>query len=115
VIIAGNKGAGGLSFLMIPISGAGNGRLLMKGGEGFLAFSDDGGQILYTIPSGPTTDIGILNRKDGTTRQLTKTSSDEVGAVITPDGKTVLFQRSRTIRRIAIADLSKLRSGTGAK
>lgn len=111
VIISGNKGAGGFSFLMIPSSGAGNGRPLLNAGEGYTGMSDDGAQILYTIPSGATTDIGILNRKDGTTRRLTKTSADENYAVITPDGKTVLFQRSRTIRRIAIADLTKLLAG----
>jgi len=111
VIASGNKGAGGFSFLMIPASGAGAGRSLLKAGEGYLGMSDDGMQVLYTIPSGATTDIGILNRKDGTTRQLTKTPTDEGGAVMTPDGKTVLFQRSRTIRRIAIADLTKLLAG----
>ena len=111
VIASGNKGAGGFSFLMIAASGAGQGRLLLKPGEGYIGMSDDGTQILYTIPSGATTDIGILNRKDGTTRQLTKTPTDEGAAVFTPDGKTVLFQRSRTIRRIAIADLTKLLAG----
>jgi len=111
VIASGNKNAGGFSFLMIPASGAGEARSLFKAGEGYMGMSDDGTQLLFTIPSGGTTDIAIMNRKDGTTRQLTKTPTDEVGAVMTPDGKTVLFQRSRTIRRIAIADLSKLLAG----
>lgn len=39
---------------------------------------------------------------------------DEDGAVITPDGKTVSFQRYRNIRRIAIADLSGVLSAEAA-
>jgi Tol biopolymer transport system component len=88
-------------------SETGRGAPLLNPGEQFTAASKDWRQVLYKVRSGATWDIGLLDRATGTTRRLTSTPVDEDGAVITPDGKTVIFQRYRNVRRIAIADLSR--------
>jgi Tol biopolymer transport system component len=112
VVIAENPpGGGGLAFRLVPVSG-GEGRVLLQPGENFGALSDDGGELLYSLPNGSTRDIGVLSRADGATRRLTHTTADERSEEMSPDGKTVYFQRVRPSRRIAIADLSKLLGGT---
>ena len=107
-IVESPKGGGGYTYRLIPIAGGGDGQVLLHPGEGLGYLSDDGVKLLYTIPNGSTADLGILNRADGTTRRLTTTPADERYAVMSPDGKTVFFQRARPSRRIAIADLSKV-------
>jgi Tol biopolymer transport system component len=98
---------GGYTFRIIAASGRGEGTALLKPGETFTAASRDWRQVLYKLRDGATWDIGLLDRTTGTTRRLTNSPVDEDGAVLTPDGKTVIFQRYRSVRRIAIADLSK--------
>lgn len=108
LVIAEPAQGGGYTFRIIAATGRGTGTPLLKPGEAFTAASRDWHQVLYKVRSGATWDIGLLDRTTGTTRRLTSTPVDEDGAVITPDGKTVIFQRYRNVRRIAIADLSKV-------
>ncbi|MGH7582418.1 MAG: hypothetical protein ACREL5_04230 [Gemmatimonadales bacterium] len=110
LIIAEIRPGGQFGFRLVPAnpSGAGAGRELLSAGQLFQSLSDDGTTILYALPNGATHDIGLLNRADGTTRRLTNTPEDESGAVMSPDGKTVYFLRSRAVRRVAVADLTKL-------
>jgi Tol biopolymer transport system component len=108
IIAESGKGGGGYTFRMIPATAGGGGRMLLDHGQGFGNFSDDGNQVLITIRTGATADIGLLDRASGKIRRLTNTPTDERAPVMTPDGKTVLFQRVRPSRRIAIADLSKV-------
>jgi Tol biopolymer transport system component len=112
VVIAEPAAGGGYSFRIIAANGPGRGVALLNPGEQFTAVSKDWRQVLYKVRSGATWDIGLLDRATGTTRRLTNSPVDEDGAVITPDGKTVIFQRYRNVRRIAIADLSRVLSVT---
>jgi hypothetical protein len=99
---------GGYTFRIVAANGRGAGTPLLNPGETFTAASRDWRQVLYQVRSGAAWDIGLLDRTTGVTRRLTSTPVDEDGAAITPDGKTVIFQRYRNVRRIAIADLSKV-------
>jgi Tol biopolymer transport system component len=98
---------GKLRSMIIPARGAG-GRVILNPGDVYGAWSQDGGSMLYEINSGGSTDIGILNLRDGTTRRLTNTPEREEGAELTPDGRTVVFRRVRTMQRISNVDLSGL-------
>ena len=111
IVIAEVRQGGGFGFRMVPIHPGGEGRELLATGEQFQFLSNDGKTMLYTIPSGATTDIGLMDRATATTRRLTNTPMAESAPQLTPDGKTVIFRRSRAIRRIAIADLTKLLGG----
>jgi len=110
LIIAEIRPGGQFGFRLVPANptSAGGGHDLLGAGESFLSLSDDGTAVVYSLANGPTHDIGILHRADGSTKRLTNTPEDESGAVLSPDGKTVLFLRSRNIRRVAVADLTKM-------
>ncbi len=113
LIIAEIRSGGQFGFRVVPAkpTGAGGGHDLLGAGESFQSLSDDGTKVLYSLANGGTHDIGILNRADGSTKRLTNTPEDEAGAVLSPDGRTVYFQRSRDIRRVAVADLTRLLGG----
>jgi TolB protein len=96
---------GTLRSMIVPARG-GAGRVILNPGDVFGAWSPDGGSLLYQINSGGSTDIGILNLRDGTTRRLTNTPENEEGAELTPDGRTVVFRRVRTMQRISNVDLA---------
>jgi Tol biopolymer transport system component len=110
LIVQAGKG-GSVQARIIPVSGRGDGQVILNPGEDLTWITDDWTWVAYRIPNGSTHNIGLLNRKDGTTRRLTTNSLDEGAAAVTPDGKTVVFQRSRAVRRIAIANLTKLLAG----
>lgn len=112
LLIAEAGKGGSFTMRIIPVSGRGDGRTILNPGENLTWITDDWTQVVYQIPNGSKHNIGVLNRKDGTTRRLTTNALEEGGGAVTPDGKTVVFQRSRTVRRIAIADLTKLLAGT---
>lgn len=115
VVIAQPAAGGGYTFRIVAANGRGRGVPLLNPGEQYTAASRDWRQVLYKVRSGATWDIGLLDRATGTTRRLTNSPVDEDGAVITPDGKTVIFQRYRNVRRIAIADLTKVLSQAAAR
>ncbi len=112
VIAEGGKG-GQWQFRILPLTGRGEGQIVNDPGTGLAGASDDWSLVAYQIPNGATHNLGLLNRKDGTTRRLTTSSFDEDKASFTPNGQSMVFQRSRSVRRIAIADLSKLLAGAG--
>lgn len=108
-LVIGTIGTGGrLGYRIIPLKGSGDGVGLLQSGENLSWVFDELGVVLYKFTNGSTSDIGLLYRKTGTTRRVTNNSVDEGSAWINHDGKTVNFLRSRPVRRIAIADLSKL-------
>jgi Tol biopolymer transport system component len=93
--------------MILSVDGRG-GRVILNPGETVTAWSADGQWILYQLQAGGATDVGLLRVADGTTRRLTTTPEAEVAALFTPDGKTVLFRRSKTVQRITAVDLSKM-------
>ena len=109
IVEYGNGGSAG--FKAIPLSGRGEGQMVLQQGEELTWITDDWTQVLFRIPNGSTHDLGLLNRKDGTRRRLTTNSVEEGGGAITPDGKAVVFQQSRSVRRIATVDLTKVLAG----
>ncbi len=111
VIAEGGKG-GQWQFRILPVTGRGEGQIVNDPGTVFTGNSEDWSLVVYQIPNGAVHNLGLRNRKDGTTRRLTTSSFDEGWVNFTPDNRTMVFQRSRSVRRIAIADLSKLLAGT---
>jgi Tol biopolymer transport system component len=90
------------------------GRVVLGPGEEVGNWSNDGKWLLYTLNAGGATDLGMLNVADGTTRRLTTTPENEQGAEFTPDGRTVVFRRVKTVQRIHTVDLSGLTSSAAS-
>ncbi|HKV76120.1 MAG TPA: DPP IV N-terminal domain-containing protein [Gemmatimonadales bacterium] len=111
-VAEGGKG-GHWQFRIIPVTGRGEGQIVTIPGTNITGASADWSLVTYQIANGAVHNLGLLNRKDGTTRRLTTSSFDEELASFTPNGQTMVFQRSRSVRRIAIADLNKLLAGGG--
>ena len=93
---------------MILATNGGGGRVILKAGEGVEQWSPDGNWLLYSFSTGGASEIGLFNRLDGTQRRLTTTPEDENNARFTADGKTVLFRRAQTVKRLTVSDLTKL-------
>ncbi len=111
LVISRPRSGGGFDQRVIPATGGGEGKPLLNPGEFLGGFSDDWTQLFLSIPNGATRDLALRDRSDGTTRRLTSNAVDESSPWITPDEKTVVFQRQRNVRRIATADLTKLLGG----
>jgi Tol biopolymer transport system component len=111
LVIAGFDQGGQLRFRILPVTGRGEGQIVNDTGTVLVGSSRDWSLVAYQVPNGAVHNLGLLNRKDGTTRRLTTSSFDEDGARFTPDNQTIVFQRSRSVRRIAIADVSRLLAG----
>jgi Tol biopolymer transport system component len=108
-LLIGEVQAGGaVGVRLIPVDGHGDGQTLLKPGESATDLSLDGKALLYSIPVGANNNLALLDRTTGATRVLSTTPDSKSGAGFTPDGKTVIFVRSHDVRRIAIADLTKL-------
>lgn len=85
----------------------GEGRQVLGKGELIGDFSPDGRWLAYWIGTS-TLDLGVIDRKDGSTRQLTKSPENETAYWWTADNKTIVFSRQSQRRRIAEVDLTKL-------
>jgi len=101
---------GTLRATILPVSGS-EGRMILGPNDQVTAWSNDGKSMVYTTLANGVGDIGIVNVIDGTTRRLTTTPESEGGAELTPDGKTMLMNRTTTIQRLFTANLSKLVAG----
>ena len=73
----------------------------------------DGRSITYGVTEGGETDIGLYDVATGAKRVLMHTPDNEGGAEISHDGKTLVFDRDRTVSRIYSADLTKLLAAPG--
>ncbi len=93
---------------IVPTDGSGGGVRLLPGDGAPSALSRDGTQVVYVKRTGSDGDVMLLDRRTGAVKQITSSSINEVGPEITPDGKAVIYRQRRNIRRIAIADVSKL-------
>jgi hypothetical protein len=102
------QAGGAFGVRLIPVDGHGDGQPLLKPGESSGGLSPDGKALLYYVPAGANNNLALLDRTTGATRVLSTTPDSKSAATFTPDGKTVIFGRSHHVRRIAIADLTKL-------
>ena len=113
-LVIGDGGKGGhWQFRILPVTGRGEGQIVNDPGTVLSGSSRDWSLVAYQIPNGAVHNLGLRSRKDGTTRRLTTSSFDEGSVSFTPDNQTLVFQRSRSVRRIAIADVTKLLAGAG--
>jgi len=102
---------GTLRYRILPMAGRGEGQIVNDSGMVVVGNSPDWSLVAYQVPNGAVHNLGLLNRKDGSTRRLTTSSFNEESPQFTPDNRTLVFGRTRSVRRIAIADLSKLVAG----
>lgn len=107
-IVAAIEQPDGKLRTMILSSKTGGGRVILKPGDDVSAWSNDGSLMAYTMNVAGATDLAVFNVAHGTTRRLTATPDNEVGAEITSDGKSVVFRRGQIVARIMAVDLTKL-------
>ncbi len=88
----------------------GQGRQLLGKGEQIGDFSRDGRWLAYWSGTA-TLDLGVIDMKDGSTHQLTKSPESEIAYWWTADNNTIVFARQSQRRRIAMVDLTKLLAG----
>lgn len=93
---------GGFQQMLMSTHG-GNARPLLPENNQFVSWAPDG---THGIAGSPQGSLYLFSRTDSTAHQLVK-KGDNV-AFVSPDGKTVLYQRSTTISRIATVDASGL-------
>ncbi len=101
---------GSMANMILPTDG-GPGRIILTPAEAATWWSPDGRSVLYSMTEGGSTDIGLLNLTDSSTRRLTQTPESESGPELTPDGRTVVFRRTQVVQRIHTADLTPLMAG----
>ena len=100
--------ADGSQRSMLLSASGGGGRVILRPGELVGSPAFDGKWLLYTMPVNGVNDLGLFNIANGSVRRLTTTPEDERGAEFTPDGKTVVFSRAKTVQRIHTVDVSRL-------
>jgi TolB protein len=98
-------GGGVGSYLLSTRTG--QGRQVLGKGDQIGDFSFDGRWLAYWMGTA-TLDIGLIDMKDGSTRQLTTSPESEVSYWWTADNKTIVLARQSQRRRIATVDLTKL-------
>jgi Tol biopolymer transport system component len=98
---------GPVRSMIIPAAG-GEGRGILGPNDAVSLWTRDGKTMVYTTLVDGVGDIALLNVADGTTRRLTNTPTNEYGAELTPDGKTMLMNRSSPVQGIFSVNLSGL-------
>lgn len=93
-------------IILAPLNGR-PGRPVLPPNSPTFGFSPDGRTIGFFPISAGRLDLALL-LPDGSTRRLTSTPEDEDDARWLPDGKSIVFRRTTTVRRVFTADLSKL-------
>ncbi len=99
-------GGGPGSYLISTKTG--QGRQLLGKGEQIGDFSRDGRWLGYWSGGTATLDLGVIDMKDGSIHQLTKTPESEISYWWSGDNNTIVFARQSQRRRIATVDLTKL-------
>ena len=98
-------GGGTGSFLISTRTG--QGRQMLGKNDLIGDFSRDGRWLAYWSGTA-TLELGVVDMKDGSTRQLTKSAESEVAYWWTADNNTIVFARQSQRRRIAVVDLKDL-------
>lgn len=93
--------------MLLAANGTG-GRPLLEPGVFHGLWSKDGRFLLYQMQVNGATDIGTLEVATGAMRRLTTTPENEGGGEFTPDGRTVVFNRTSSAQRLFTADLTRL-------
>jgi Tol biopolymer transport system component len=86
----------------------GRGRKILKTGEYAGGWSRDGKSLIYELPAGGRSHLGLYTLATGTTRQLTsaRETDDSYYATWIAGDKTVIFMRTRVSSRIHFVDAS---------
>lgn len=98
---------GGLRSMMVSRRDGG-GRPLGGDGARVDYWSSDGKWLTFSVASGAGRDVGVLDVATGERRRLTNGGGSNGGAEFSAAGDTVFFRRSLPVRRVAVADLTKL-------
>lgn len=98
-------GGGAGSYLISTKTG--QGRQMLGKGDLIGDFSRDGRWLAYWAGTA-TLEIGVVDMKDGSTRQLTHSPESEVAYWWGADNNTIVFARQSQRRRIAVVDLKDL-------
>lgn len=101
---------GGVGSYLISTK-TGQGRQLLARNDQIGDFSPDGRWLGYWMGTA-TLELGVVDMKDGTSRQLTKSPESETSYWWTADNNTLLFTRQSQRRRIAEVDLTELLART---
>lgn len=87
------------SIRLVPLAG-GTGREILPGSARPRDASVNGRRLLFTITSGATTDLGILDLATGQRRMVTNTPDAwEFGSAFGPGDTTVVVRRERRVKR----------------
>lgn len=97
---------GGIGSYLLSTT-TGQGRQVLGKGDAIGDFSSDGRYLAYWLGTA-TLDIGLIDMKDGSTRQLTRSPENEASYWWTADNKTIVMARISGRRRIAEVDLTDL-------
>lgn len=111
LVIMAEQANGADAAMLVPIRG-GAGRVILAPNLNPLALAPDGRRLIYGKRVGPQTDLGIVDLRDGSTRELTHSPQSEVDTHWLPDGKAIVTRRGLATTRVIVADLSSI---TGAK
>lgn len=88
----------------------GQGRQVLGKNDAIGDFSPDGRWLGYWAGTA-TLELGVVDMKDGSARQLTTSPESETSYWWTADNNTLVFTRQSQRRRIAVVDLTKLLAG----
>jgi Tol biopolymer transport system component len=98
-------GGGSGSYLISTTTG--QGRQVLGRDDLIGDFSRDGRWLAYWTGTA-TLELGVIDMKDGTARQLTRSPESEVAYWWGADNNTIVFARQSQRRRIAVFDLEDL-------
>jgi Tol biopolymer transport system component len=99
---------------MLLSTNGGGGRVILPVNAQLGWPTPDAKHLSFMLPDKGANNFYLLTIADGTMRRLTDTPENDAGGQFTPDGKTVVYQRSRTTQRIVTTDLSALLKGAAA-
>ena len=107
LVIMVAQGSGEMVPMLVPITG-GAGRQILAPNLSPLEFAPDGRRLIYQFKAGGLSDLGIVDLRDGSRREITHSPANEGLASWLPDGKAIVARRSLPTTRVIFADLSSI-------